>query len=470
MDVILCGSEAKGPAHRIVGRARRPPHRSLQEIGPAAAPNSMTPLFGALQYKLEIPVHRKCGGDRRGHVGRMQVWYRTGSVCLGWPAWRSGKPRRVVISCPPAPHNQKRRILPGDRPRARLRHDAGLHRGVRALRRALRRAQCRRAGRRPRPGARRRPAALRPPPLYHPPRPSRAPTGRDHARRHPTSHLAASLARLTHPSSPPRSPGRGPPPTLRPLLQGRGLLAAKAAAKKDACTAPKFPASAIVKSAKGLVPPGAVALYAVKAKGRRLFWCNGGVLETTSKGTAHGEAFATFKSADGRYVGEAAYLDKWRAVGDQKGAVYDGQGFWNVTDTRTGRTQLIVTAQAPAARFAGKGVDPDLDYNVRAVVYQGTNGGTKVDAARETPVLFVARTETTTAKKPTSCRGDNDVKTPFTATYTFYTCPSAIKKAASPSPAAKSPAPKSPSPAPKSPAPKSPAPKSPAPTGRRMLL
>jgi hypothetical protein len=225
--------------------------------------------------------------------------------------------------------------------------------------------------------------------------------------------------------------------------------------KKDACTAPKFPASAIVKSAKALVPPGAVALYSVKAKGRRHFWCNGGVLETTSKGTAHGQAFATFKSADGRYVGENAYLDKWRAVGDQKGPVYDGEGFWNVTDTKTGKTQLIVTTQAPTARFAGKGVDPDLDYNVRAVVYQGTNGGAAVDAAKETPILFVTRTDTTTKKKPTSCRGDTDIDTPFTAVYTFYTCPSAIKKGAAPTPAAKSPAP---------------ARKSPAPIGRRMLL
>jgi hypothetical protein len=225
--------------------------------------------------------------------------------------------------------------------------------------------------------------------------------------------------------------------------------------KKDACTAPKFPASAIVKSAKALVPPGAVALYAVKAKGHRLFWCNGGALDTTIKGTAHGEAFATFRSADGRYVGESAYLDKWRAVGAQKGSVYDGMGYWSTTDTATGKTQLIVTAQAPAARFAGKGVDPDLDYNVRAVVYQGTSGGAAVDAAKETPILFVARTETTTAKKPTSCKGDNDVKTPFTAVYTFYTCPSAFKKGAAPTLAAKSLAP---------------APKSPAPIGRRMLL
>jgi hypothetical protein len=196
--------------------------------------------------------------------------------------------------------------------------------------------------------------------------------------------------------------------------------------KKDACTAPKFPASAIVKSAKALVPPGAVALYSVKAKGRRHFWCNGGVLETTSKGKIHGQAYGKFKSADGRYVGDSSYLDYWKAVGDQKGVVWDGQGFWNITDTKTGKQQLVVTNQAPAARYDGNGKYEDLDWNLRKVVYHGTSRGTAVDPARETPILFVARTDTTTKKKPTSCRGDTDIDVPFTAVYTFYSCPSAI--------------------------------------------
>ncbi len=270
--------------------------------------------------------------------------------------------------------------------------------------------------------------------------------------------------------------------------------------KKDACTVPKFPADAVVKSAKALVPPGAVALFQVRAKGYRHFWCSNNVLEVTNKGTAHGQAFAKFKSDDGRYVGDNSYLDYWKAVGDQKGVVWDGQGFWNNTDTKTGKQQLIVTTQSPAARYNGNGKYEDLDWNLRKVVYQGTSRGVAVDPSRETPILFVTRTETTTKKKPTSCyKGpDIDIDTPFTAVYTFYSCPSAIKAAPSPPPSRSPPPPRRspppprrspPPPAPKpspaapvpspspvpvpvpvpSPLPAAPAP-APAPIGRRMLL
>ena len=53
MDSNFDGSEAKGPAHRIVCRARRPPHRSRQDFAAAATRNFVMPPSGALRRGRE---------------------------------------------------------------------------------------------------------------------------------------------------------------------------------------------------------------------------------------------------------------------------------------------------------------------------------------------------------------------------------------------------------------------------------
>ena len=74
MDSNFGGSEAKGPAHRIVCRARRPPHRSRQDFAAAATRNFVMPPSGALRLEIEIPVRYKCFTDTRDQSsGRVQA-------------------------------------------------------------------------------------------------------------------------------------------------------------------------------------------------------------------------------------------------------------------------------------------------------------------------------------------------------------------------------------------------------------
>jgi hypothetical protein len=131
-----------------------------------------------------------------------------------------------------------------------------------------------------------------------------------------------------------------------------------------------------------------------------LFWCNGGEIELNGKGKPHGDGKAVLKSTDGLWSGNLLYR------------VSDGLPQWTIKNKDTGSVRVIIGKEKPDARKDAPNGAP-LTWDRRKVL---KSSGPKP------AISWVVRTNTTSGKVPTTCKGDIDEIVPFTATYELIAC------------------------------------------------
>lgn len=135
--------------------------------------------------------------------------------------------------------------------------------------------------------------------------------------------------------------------------------------------------------------------------GYNLYFCNNNVLDLD------GEAYAEVRSPDGVWVGKHEYPESGVSL---------GQPTWYLTNTITGENRTIYGSNKPQVRQPAPDGNP-VDYTRRELYSDTTNG--KQSSPR---AWWVVRTNTSSDKKPTKCVGDIDVRTNFSAVYTFISC------------------------------------------------
>lgn len=146
--------------------------------------------------------------------------------------------------------------------------------------------------------------------------------------------------------------------------------------------------------------PKATSELPLEATGQRVFYCNGGKLDTSPSGRVDGELYNTnVTSKDGQWTGNLINRES------------DGAFQFTITNAN-GTMMTVVTGHKPAAKHDAPN-GSSLTWDRRKVQSYG---------GPDPKPTWVVRTDTKSKPVPTSCKGDIDVYVPFTATYTIVAC------------------------------------------------